>query len=250
MPASTVRLLYIVHKPSCSQLATETSCPAIRAGSSAGKPSQPRWMMSTEPSLATRLTGPGGRTRSALSNFLIMSVFFSLNHGCVVAVLNISVQLLGDAGSYQSGASCASTLALLCWHAAHAGPAVERVWRCHQRCRRVWRCHQRFRQSRRVLISLAGPTRSALRDVRTHGAALLLRPRRDARAPPLSRLWLSPLLCIRPLSPNRCVIMSSIRIRIRTILLLLLSVLQLSTCISMVGIRMQLCLLWHRPDSA
>ena len=60
-------------------------------------------MMNTEPTLSTRLTGPDDQTRSALSNFLLMSVFFSLNHGCVVAVLNISVQLLGDAGSYQSG---------------------------------------------------------------------------------------------------------------------------------------------------
>jgi hypothetical protein len=32
-----------------------------------------------------------------------MSVFFSINHACVVSVLNVSVQLLGNAGSYQSG---------------------------------------------------------------------------------------------------------------------------------------------------
>ncbi|KAL3924035.1 MAG: hypothetical protein SGPRY_004038 [Prymnesium sp.] len=36
-------------------------------------------------------------------NFVLMTAAFSLNHGCVLAVLNVAVILLGDHGAYQSG---------------------------------------------------------------------------------------------------------------------------------------------------
>lgn len=38
--------------------------------------------------------------RALLVNFCKMSFFFSINHGCVTAVLNLAVTLLGKAGSY------------------------------------------------------------------------------------------------------------------------------------------------------
>uniref|UniRef100_A0A7S3W718 UNC93-like protein MFSD11 n=1 Tax=Emiliania huxleyi TaxID=2903 RepID=A0A7S3W718_EMIHU len=60
-------------------------------------------MRTDEPSGLSQPLRPQ-RDRSAYRNFLKMAVLFSINHGTVAAVLNISVQLLGDAGSYQSGA--------------------------------------------------------------------------------------------------------------------------------------------------
>uniref|UniRef100_A0A7S4BFM2 Uncharacterized protein n=1 Tax=Chrysotila carterae TaxID=13221 RepID=A0A7S4BFM2_CHRCT len=48
--------------------------------------------------------GEAGGPRLMLPNFLRMTVAFSVNHGAVAAMLNLSVVLLGDAGSYQSGA--------------------------------------------------------------------------------------------------------------------------------------------------
>merc|ERR1719456_1519657 len=39
------------------------------------------------------------------SNFMRMAFMFAINHGCVTAVLNLAVILIGkQAGSYQSGA--------------------------------------------------------------------------------------------------------------------------------------------------
>lgn len=35
-------------------------------------------------------------------NFTRMALLFSINHGCVTAVLNLSVVLLGDAGAYMN----------------------------------------------------------------------------------------------------------------------------------------------------
>ena len=47
----------------------------------------------------------GARPEALLKNFTRMSIFFSINHGCVTAVLNLSVVLLGQrAGSFQTGA--------------------------------------------------------------------------------------------------------------------------------------------------
>jgi len=47
---------------------------------------------------------PGTAASAFTKNFIRFSVFFALNHGCVSAVLNLSVIILGDAGAYQSGA--------------------------------------------------------------------------------------------------------------------------------------------------
>ena len=44
-----------------------------------------------------------GQLSPLMRNFIQMTIAFSINHGCVVAVLNIAVLLLGDNGSYQSG---------------------------------------------------------------------------------------------------------------------------------------------------
>ena len=38
-----------------------------------------------------------------MGNLSLMAVHFSLNHAAVVAVLNISILLLGSNGAYQSG---------------------------------------------------------------------------------------------------------------------------------------------------
>lgn len=54
----------------------------------------------------TRLTqtaAPAAEPRRVRNNFLLMCVSFSLNHGSVVALLNLSIALLGSAGSYMSG---------------------------------------------------------------------------------------------------------------------------------------------------
>ena len=52
-------------------------------------------MRTDEPSGLSQPLRPQ-RDRSAYRNFLKMAVLFSINHGTVAAVLNISVQLLGD----------------------------------------------------------------------------------------------------------------------------------------------------------
>ena len=52
-----------------------------------------------------RLLTEGLPTSKAITrNFVWMSTLFSINHGAVTAVLNLSVVLLGKNGSYMSGA--------------------------------------------------------------------------------------------------------------------------------------------------
>lgn len=79
-------------------------------------------MMHTDASLSLRLTDSGPRQRSPLRNFVLMSVFFSINHACVVSVLNLSVQLLGGAGSYQSGGRLPANRGIVGWVSAFDCP--------------------------------------------------------------------------------------------------------------------------------
>lgn len=46
----------------------------------------------------------GAQARSLERNFTAFSIFFAVNHGCVVAVISLSVVLLGDEGSYMTAA--------------------------------------------------------------------------------------------------------------------------------------------------
>ena len=52
---------------------------------------------------------PPGTTAAPMAaglkrNFMKFAIFFSVNHGCVTSVLGISLAILGDEGSYMSGA--------------------------------------------------------------------------------------------------------------------------------------------------
>jgi hypothetical protein len=42
-------------------------------------------------------------SNSILNNFILMSILFSSNHGCVVACLSLATARLGSIGAYQSG---------------------------------------------------------------------------------------------------------------------------------------------------
>lgn len=44
-----------------------------------------------------------GQPSPILRNFILMSILFSANHGCVVACLSLATARLGSLGAYQSG---------------------------------------------------------------------------------------------------------------------------------------------------
>jgi hypothetical protein len=46
---------------------------------------------------------PKTTTSTIMYNFVIMSILFSANHGCVVACLSLATARLGSIGAYQSG---------------------------------------------------------------------------------------------------------------------------------------------------
>ena len=45
----------------------------------------------------------GTTPRSITSNFVLMSILFAANHGCVVACLGLATARLGATGAWQSG---------------------------------------------------------------------------------------------------------------------------------------------------
>jgi hypothetical protein len=53
--------------------------------------------------LVDRPTEPMVKATSILRYFILMSVLFSANHGCVVACLSLATARLGSLGAYQSG---------------------------------------------------------------------------------------------------------------------------------------------------
>jgi hypothetical protein len=46
---------------------------------------------------------PKTTTSTIMYNFVVMSILFSANHGCVVACLSLATARLGSIGAYQSG---------------------------------------------------------------------------------------------------------------------------------------------------
>jgi hypothetical protein len=52
---------------------------------------------------------PKTTTSTIMYNFVIMSILFSANHGCVVACLSLATARLGSIGAYQSGLLYVST---------------------------------------------------------------------------------------------------------------------------------------------
>ena len=61
--------------------------------------------------------------RAAMHNFLLMALYFSLNHGAVVAVLNISVLLLGRNGARAPPRPATAAPRGLACHLPHARAA-------------------------------------------------------------------------------------------------------------------------------
>jgi len=82
--------------------ATGSGAPPVARGSGASAALDFALVMDERTGL-TSAPAPAAEPRRTRNNFLLMCVAFSFNHGSAVAVLNISIALLGRDGSYMSG---------------------------------------------------------------------------------------------------------------------------------------------------